>query len=44
MFFVVLDDEDDAGLITAGAIVTVTVHLKRINLGVSITIYLHPYN
>lgn len=31
----VLDDEDDAGLITTGSIVTVSVTVKRRNLGVS---------
>lgn len=31
----VLDDEDNAGLITTGSIVTVSVTVKRRNLGVS---------
>jgi len=34
-FFTVLDDEDDAGLITTGSIVTVSVTAIRRNLGVS---------
>lgn len=34
-FFTVLDDEDDAGLITTGSIVTVSVTVLRRNLGVS---------
>ena len=34
-FFTVLDDEDDAGLITTGSIVTVSVTVIRRNLGVS---------
>ena len=38
-FFVVLDDEDDTGLITTGSIVTVSVTVKRRNLGVSIMYY-----
>ena len=39
LYAAVLDDEEDGGLVTAGAIVTVTVHLIRKSLGVRETIY-----